>query len=168
MSSGTALAAAGLDPEKGSTCIAENLIAQMYMPCAVRVHLPSFSLSLVLVSRTRRFFVDVSLQLSMSVTPTEISHIFLFFLIEPFTGSLPSTMTINTDPSTQQHAIVVVCIVSPIVSSLFVAIRVWTRTFVTHSIGWDDCKLPRPCFLVASLSHVIDTALLTWVRISLR
>ncbi|KAF6240495.1 hypothetical protein HO173_001163 [Letharia columbiana] len=47
-------------------------------------------------------------------------------------------MVINTDPSSQQHAIVVVCIVSPIVSSLFVAIRVWTRAFVSSSIGWDD------------------------------
>ena len=50
-------------------------------------------------------------------------------------------MVINTDPSTQQQTIVIVCIVSSIVSSLFVAIRIWTRTFVTHSVGWDDCKL---------------------------
>lgn len=75
-------------------------------------------------------------------------------------------MVINTDPSSQQHAIVVVCIVSPIVSSLFVAIRVWTRAFVSSSIGWDDCKLPRLRLLVASLSHVKDTALVTWVSTS--
>lgn len=47
-------------------------------------------------------------------------------------------MVINTDPSSQQHTIVLVCIVSPIVTSLFVAIRVWTRTFVSHWVGWDD------------------------------
>lgn len=47
-------------------------------------------------------------------------------------------MVVNNDPSTQQHTIVIVCIVSPIVSSLFVAIRIWTRTFVTHFVGWDD------------------------------
>ncbi|KAM0794133.1 hypothetical protein BDR22DRAFT_977972 [Usnea florida] len=47
-------------------------------------------------------------------------------------------MAIDTDPSTQQHAIVVVCIVAPALCSLFVAMRVWTRTFVTHSLGWDD------------------------------
>ena len=64
-------------------------------------------------------------------------------------------MTIDTDPSTQQHTIVVVCIVSPIVSSLFVAMRLWTRAFVTHSLGKDDCKLPRLCFLDALPSHVI-------------
>lgn len=75
-------------------------------------------------------------------------------------------MVINTDPSSQQHAIVVVCIVSPILSSLFVAIRVWTRTFISHSVSWDDCKLPRLRLLVASLSHVIDAALVTWVHTS--
>lgn len=50
-------------------------------------------------------------------------------------------MVINTDPSTQQHTIVIVCIVSSVVSSLFVAIRIWTRAFVNHSVGRDDCKL---------------------------
>ena len=81
---------------------------------------------------------------------------------------LPSTMVINTDPSTQQHTIVVVCIVSPIISGLFVAIRVWTRTFVTHSLSWDDCKLPHPHFLVALPSNFIDAALVTLVRTSSR
>ena len=53
-------------------------------------------------------------------------------------------MVVNTDPSTQQHAIVVVCIVAPIICTLFVAMRIWTRIFVSYSIiGWDDCKWPR-------------------------
>ena len=56
-------------------------------------------------------------------------------------------MTINTDHSTQQHTIVVVCIVSPVISSLFVAMRLWTRAFVTHPLGKDDCKLPHLYFL---------------------
>lgn len=47
-------------------------------------------------------------------------------------------MVINTNPSTQQHTIVVVCIVAPVFSSLFTAIRVWTRIFILHSVGWDD------------------------------
>ena len=50
-------------------------------------------------------------------------------------------MAVDTDPSTQQHTIIVVCIVSPVVCSLLVAIRIWTRAFVTHSVGLDDCKL---------------------------
>lgn len=62
-------------------------------------------------------------------------------------------MVINTDPSSQQHAIVIVCIVSPIVTSLFVAIRIWTRIFVTTSMGWDDCKLPRLRLYGLALTH---------------
>ena len=55
-------------------------------------------------------------------------------------------MAIDIDPSTQQHAIVVVCIVAPTICTLFVAMRIWTRIFVSHSvIGWDDCKSPRRC-----------------------
>ena len=73
-------------------------------------------------------------------------------------------MAIDTDPSTQQHAIVIVSVVAPTVTTLFVAIRLWTRTFVTHSVGWDDCKLSCLCILAASLSYVIDTALITLVN----
>lgn len=73
-------------------------------------------------------------------------------------------MVVNTDPSTQQHAVVIVCIVSPIVSSLFVAIRVWTRTSISHSVSWDDCKLHLPFGYQALLLHMIDTALITWVN----
>ena len=76
-------------------------------------------------------------------------------------------MVINTDPSTQQHTIVVVCIVSPIFSSIFVAIRLWTKSFITHSLGWDDCKLSRLCFLDASLTRAVDAALGTFVTTSL-
>lgn len=73
-------------------------------------------------------------------------------------------MAIDTDPSTQQHAIVIVSIVAPIVTTLFVAIRLWTRTIVTHSVGYDDCKLSRLYMLAAPLSYVIDTALITLVN----
>lgn len=63
-------------------------------------------------------------------------------------------MVVDTDPSTQQHAIVVVCIVAPTICTLFVAMRIWTRIFVSHSIiGWDDCKLPRLFFDCLSLTR---------------
>ena len=68
----------------------------------------------------------------------------------------PSTMVVNTDPSTQQHAIVVVCIVAPIICTLFVAMRIWTRIFVSHSIiGGDDCELFHPGFQL-SLSYTLQ------------
>lgn len=47
--------------------------------------------------------------------------------------------------TSRAHAIVVTCIVAPIITSLFVLIRVWTRTFVSRSAGWDDC-LAAPFF----------------------
>lgn len=54
-----------------------------------------------------------------------------------------SMMVVNADPSTEQHTIVVVCIISSIASSISVVIRLWTRIFVTHSVAWNDCKRPR-------------------------
>ena len=72
-------------------------------------------------------------------------------------------MAINTNPSTLQHTIVVVCIVAPICSSLFAAIRVWTRVFIVHSVGWDDCRLSHLSLLKTSLSHSIDAAIVTVV-----
>ena len=80
-------------------------------------------------------------------------------------------MVINSDPLSQQHAIVVICIVSPIASGLCVAIRVWTRAFVTHSVGWDDCKLPhllRLSICITPVSYVVDLAIVTWVNFSSR
>ena len=63
-------------------------------------------------------------------------------------------MVVDTDPSTQQHAIVVVCIVAPTICTLFVAMRIWTRIFVSHSIiGWDDCEFTRPFLVVLSLTR---------------
>ena len=75
-------------------------------------------------------------------------------------------MVINTNPSTQQHTIVVVCIAAPVFSSLFAAIRIWTRMFITHSIGWDDCKLAHLSLLKASLSHSVDAAIVTLVMLT--
>lgn len=52
-------------------------------------------------------------------------------------------MVINTDLPNQQQTIVVVCIASSIVTSVFVAFRIWTRVFIIHSVGSDDCELSR-------------------------
>ena len=81
-------------------------------------------------------------------------------------------MAVDTDPSTQQHAIVIVCIVAPTICTLFVAMRIWTRICVSHStIGWDDCRSPRllspTLFSAASLLHLTDAGIATLVGISL-
>ena len=75
-------------------------------------------------------------------------------------------MVINANPSTQQHTIVLVCIVAPVFSSLFAAIRVWTRIFILRSIGWDDCKLPHHSHLKTSLSLNTDAAIITLVMLT--
>lgn len=36
------------------------------------------------------------------------------------------------------HDIIITCVVCPIVTAIIVCIRVWTRIFVTHNLGWDD------------------------------
>ena len=36
------------------------------------------------------------------------------------------------------HDIIITCIIGPLVSAVFVAIRVWTRIVVTRNLGPDD------------------------------
>lgn len=43
-----------------------------------------------------------------------------------------------THVPSRAHDIIVACIIGPIVSTIIVGIRVWTRVFVTHNLGWDD------------------------------
>lgn len=43
----------------------------------------------------------------------------------------------NHVPS-RAHDIIIACIVGPIVATIIVGIRVWTRIAVTHNLGWDD------------------------------
>ena len=48
-------------------------------------------------------------------------------------------MEVNHRDSNYAHAFVVTSIVAPVITVVFVSLRVWTRVFVTHSLGWDDC-----------------------------
>ena len=52
-------------------------------------------------------------------------------------------MELNHRDTSRAHAIVVTSIAAPIIAFLFVLLRVWTRVFVSRSVGWDDC-LPAP------------------------
>ena len=49
------------------------------------------------------------------------------------------------------HGIIVAAIVCSIFSTLFVAVRIWTRLFVNRAVGWDDCILPCLLFEVDQL-----------------
>ena len=48
--------------------------------------------------------------------------------------------------SSRAHGIIVAAVVCSIFSTLFVAIRIWTRAFVNRAVGWDDCI--SPCLLL--------------------
>ncbi|KAG7001511.1 hypothetical protein G7Y79_00031g066260 [Physcia stellaris] len=47
-------------------------------------------------------------------------------------------MVLTGASPSQQPAIVATCIVSPIISSFFVTVRLWTRASITRNISWDD------------------------------
>ena len=51
-------------------------------------------------------------------------------------------MEMSLRDTSRVHAIIMTCVVAPIIASLFVLLRVWTRFFVSRLIGWDDCLLP--------------------------
>ncbi|MCJ1385615.1 hypothetical protein MMC17_008738 [Xylographa soralifera] len=41
-------------------------------------------------------------------------------------------------PESRAHLIVVVSIVAPCITTVFIAARIWTRAFLLKSLGWDD------------------------------
>lgn len=50
------------------------------------------------------------------------------------------------DVPSRAHGIIVAAIVCSIFSTLFVAVRIWTRAFINRAVGWDDCI--SPCLLL--------------------
>ena len=42
-------------------------------------------------------------------------------------------------PESRAHLIVVVSIIAPCITTVFIAARIWTRAFILRSLGWDDC-----------------------------
>lgn len=57
-----------------------------------------------------------------------------FILILPI-----KEIMVKVDSSSHAMVVVTACIVLPILSSVFMVLRIWTRHFVSHSLGWDDC-----------------------------
>ena len=57
------------------------------------------------------------------------------------------------------HDIIITCIIGPLVATIFVLIRVWTRIFVTHNIGWDDYAAIITLFLCISFSVVLGVSI---------
>lgn len=48
-------------------------------------------------------------------------------------------MAVKVEHSSHDHIVVMACLILPIISTICVIIRVWTRFFVSHSLGYDDC-----------------------------
>ena len=40
------------------------------------------------------------------------------------------------------HGIIIAAIVCSCFSTLFVAVRIWTRAVINRAVGWDDCISP--------------------------
>ncbi len=51
-------------------------------------------------------------------------------------------MAVIVGDSSRDHIIWATCIVLPILTIFLIALRIWLRVFVLHSLGWDDCKRP--------------------------
>ena len=45
---------------------------------------------------------------------------------------------LSEPPESRAHLIIIVSIVAPCVTTIFVAARIWTRAFILRSLGWDD------------------------------
>ena len=52
------------------------------------------------------------------------------------------TSNVPDNVPSRAHGIIVAAIVCSIFSTLFVAVRIWTRAFVNRAVGWDDCISP--------------------------
>ena len=65
-------------------------------------------------------------------------------------------MAVDIGDSSRAHTIVRACVVLPVLTFVFIVLRIWSRVFVLHSLGWDDCKRRR--YLLDSELTPIDTA----------
>lgn len=48
-------------------------------------------------------------------------------------------MAVKVEHSSHDHVVVMACLILPIIALICVIIRIWTRFFVSHSLGYDDC-----------------------------
>ena len=60
-------------------------------------------------------------------------------------------------PKLPQHvqsragAINIACITFPMITSVFVVMRIWTRVMITHNLGWDDYVATNSLLLCSSV-----------------
>ena len=66
------------------------------------------------------------------------------------------------------HAIVITAIIVPILSTIVVLIRVWTRIVVTHNLGWDDYAAMVTLLFCISFSVVLGVSTMFGMGLHLR
>lgn len=49
-------------------------------------------------------------------------------------------MAVKTDESSHARVVITACMVVPVTSLVFLALRLWTKIFVSRAVGRDDCK----------------------------
>lgn len=86
-------------------------------------------LYLTTLDRKGRRFPSSSLALTLS----NISH---YCFTSRSGGSMSPQLPSHVESLAQ--AIIITCVVGPVLSAIIVGIRVWTRLYVTRNIGWDD------------------------------
>ena len=52
-------------------------------------------------------------------------------------------MAVSKEVESRGPAIVIVAIILPIISGLFVALRIYTRMFLIEAMGWEDCEFSK-------------------------
>lgn len=49
-------------------------------------------------------------------------------------------MAVDVGESSRAHTVVAACIVLPVITLVFILLRLYSRIFIVRSLGWDDCK----------------------------
>ena len=72
-------------------------------------------------------------------------------------------MAVDVGGNSRAHTIVTACIVIPIITLIFILLRMWSRLFLVHAgVGLDDCEWQR--LIVKCQLTSVDTAIIVLVR----
>ena len=78
----------------------------------------------------------------LSLNQPTLSRVCLISLPASQFPRLEMAGDVPNDVPSRAHGIIVAAIVCSCFSTLFVAVRIWTRAFVNRAVGWDDCISP--------------------------
>ena len=82
----------------------------------------------------------------LSFNQSTIIRVCLILLPGSHCSRLEMAGDVPDNVPSRAHGIIVAAIVCSIFSTLFVAVRIYTRVFINRTLGWDDCM--SPCLLL--------------------